>query len=186
MNWPRFTRRSALIEIFLAETGEIGRVFSRQRLFRWRKVRAPLKSAAEYSPCAYLRASSMKPGKIGGTIFQDFVIPRDGGVAREIVDEGAVVTGRKGDGGEIEDGGNQDDAVEVNAVALLQIVAERGGAEGAVAFADQEFRRVPAVVAAEIGDDELREGFDVFVDTVEIFFRALCRRRDCSRCPSRR
>ena len=158
-----------MIEIVLAETSEIRKFFRDCGLFA-AESSAPLKSAAAYSPCAYLRASSMKAGKIGGTIFQDFVIPRDGGVAREIVDVRAVVTGGKGDGGKIENGGDQDDAVEMNAVVLLQIIAERGGAEGAVAFADQEFRRVPAIVAAEIGDDELREGFDVFVDTVEVFF----------------
>src|SRR5208282_3102701 len=61
-------------------------------------------------------------------------------------------------------------AVEMDSIVLLQVVAENGGAEGAVAFADEEFGRVPTVVAADISDDELRERFGVFVDTVEIFF----------------
>ena len=109
-------------------------------------------------------------GQIGGPILQDFVIPRDGGVARKIVDVGAIIAGGKSDGREIEYRRDQDDAVEMDAVVLLQIIAERGGAEGAVTFANQKFRRVPAIIAAEVGDDELCEGFDVLVDAVEIFF----------------
>ena len=71
---------------------------------------------------------------------------------------------------EIEDRRDQDDAVQVDGVVILQIIAQGGRAEGAVAFADQKLRRVPAVVAAQVGDDELREGLDVFVDAVKIFF----------------
>ena len=58
----------------------------------------------------------------------------------------------------------------MDGVVVLQIIAESGGAECAVAFADEELRRIPAIVAAEVGVDELAEGFDVFVDAVEVFF----------------
>src|SRR5258705_5591574 len=75
----------------------------------------------------------------------------------------------EGDGPEIEDVGDEDDAVEVHAVMFLQVIAERGGAEGAVAFADEEFGRVPAAIAADVQSDELCEGFYVLVDPPEVF-----------------
>src|SRR6266851_8592626 len=74
----------------------------------------------------------------------------------------------KGNGAEIQDGRNQDDAVEVHAVVLLQIMSERGGAESAVAFADQEFRGIPAIVAADVESDELRERFNILIDAPKI------------------
>src|SRR6266436_7366316 len=60
------------------------------------------------------------------------------------------------------------DAIEVEAVMRLQVVRERGGAKRAVAFTDEKFRRVPAVVAADIRVDELRQGFNVLIDAPEI------------------
>src|SRR5579859_1456043 len=56
----------------------------------------------------------------------------------------------------------------MNGVVVLQIISERGGTEGAVAFAYQKLGRIPAVVAAEVGVDELSEGVDVFVNAVKI------------------
>jgi len=50
----------------------------------------------------------------------------------------------------------------------LQIVRERSGAKGAVAFTDEKFRRVPAVVAADVRVNELRQGFYVLIDAPEI------------------
>src|SRR6267378_3258682 len=73
------------------------------------------------------------------------------------------------DGAEVEDIGDEDDAVEVHAVMFLQVVAERGRAESAVAFANQEFGGVPAAVAADVQGDELCEGLYVLIDTPEVF-----------------
>src|SRR6266480_6656983 len=56
----------------------------------------------------------------------------------------------------------------MHGVTRLQIISERRGAERAVTFTDQEFRRIPAVVAADVGDDKLREGLHVLVDPVEV------------------
>src|SRR6266576_435490 len=75
----------------------------------------------------------------------------------------------EGDGAEVEDVGDENDAVEVHAVMFLQVVAERGRAEGAITFADEEFRGVPAAVAADIQSDELSEGLHVLIDAPEIF-----------------
>ena len=99
------------------------------------------------------------------------MVPRDGGVAWEIVDVGAVIAGGKRDGGKIENRGDQDDAVQVNRVVVLQIISQSGGTERAVALANQKLGRIPAVVAAQVGVDELSEGVHVFIDAVEIFFR---------------
>src|SRR5882724_67877 len=74
----------------------------------------------------------------------------------------------EGDGAEVEDVGDEDDAVEVHAVMILQVVAERGGAESAVAFADEEFGGVPAAVAADVQGDELGEGLYVLIDAPEV------------------
>src|SRR5882757_1320975 len=75
----------------------------------------------------------------------------------------------EGDGAEIEDVGDEDDAVEVHAVVFLEVVAERGGAESAVAFANQEFGGVPAAVAADVKGDELGKGFYVLVYAPKVF-----------------
>ena len=92
-----------------------------------------------------------------------------GGVAGDVENVRQVIAGIEGDGAEIQDGRDQHDAVDVNAVVLLQIISERGGTEGAVTFADEKFRGVPAIIAIEIDVDELREHFDVLVHAPEIF-----------------
>ena len=101
-------------------------------------------------------------------IGQRFLIRGGGGVAGEVEDERQIVAGIERDGAEIKNGRDQHDAVDVNAVVLLQIISKRSGAEGAVTFADQKFRRVPAVVAIEIDVDELREHFYVLIHAPEI------------------
>src|SRR5882762_3022658 len=73
------------------------------------------------------------------------------------------------DGAEVEDVGDEDDAVDVHAVVFLEVVAEGGGAEGAIAFADEEFGGVPAAVAADVQGDELGEGLYVLIDAPEVF-----------------
>src|SRR5882672_1877982 len=75
----------------------------------------------------------------------------------------------EGDGAEVEDVGDEDDAVEVHAVVFLEVVAEGGGAESAVTFADEEFGGVPAAVAADVQRNELGEGLYVLVDAPKVF-----------------
>ena len=105
---------------------------------------------------------------VGRRIGQHFLVRGGGGVAGEVEDEREIVAGIERDGAEIEDGRDKHDAVDVNAVVLLQIISERGGAEGAVTFADKKFRGVPAIVAIEVDVDELRKHFYVLIHAPEI------------------
>ena len=50
----------------------------------------------------------------------------------------------------------------------LQVIRKRRRAEGAVAFANEKFRGIPAAVAADVGADELRQRLDVLIDAPEI------------------
>src|SRR6266404_3946129 len=50
----------------------------------------------------------------------------------------------------------------------LQVVSESSGTEGAVAFADEEFGGVPAIVAVDVHSDELRERLYVLLDAPKI------------------
>ena len=68
--------------------------------------------------------------------------------------------------------GEQDDAVQID-VMLLQRQREARGAHRAVAFAEDVFGRIPAIVFAQELLDERREGVDVLIDAVEILVRIL-------------
>ena len=50
----------------------------------------------------------------------------------------------------------------------LEIIPKRRRAERPVALADEELRGVPAIVAAYVHTNELREGFCVLIDPPEI------------------
>ena len=52
----------------------------------------------------------------------------------------------------VEHGRDQHDAVEVHAVAVLEVAGEAGGAGGAVALAGEELGRRPALVAGRSRD----------------------------------
>ena len=68
---------------------------------------------------------------------------------------------------EVQDLRQQDHAVEVDVVLGLEIVDENGRARRAVAFAEEIFRRVEAVVLGEEFLDESRERVAVGIDAVE-------------------
>ena len=85
------------------------------------------------------------------------MIPGSGGVTGQVEDVGHVFAGIEGNGPEVQHGRDQHDAIEVQAVMRLQVVRERGGAEGTVAFTNEKFRV-----------DELRQGFDVLIDAPEV------------------
>lgn len=65
-------------------------------------------------------------------------------------------------------GGYHDDAIEVHPVMRLQIVDQGGRSECAVTFPNEEFRRIPAIVPADVCADELRQGPGILIDTPEI------------------
>ena len=68
--------------------------------------------------------------------------------------------------------GQQHDAVQVD-VLVLQRQRQPGGAHGAVAFAEDVFGRIPAIVLAEKLLNERGEGVDILIDAVEILVRVL-------------
>lgn len=104
--------------------------------------------------------------EVGGEFF---VVPSGGGVAGEVESVGEVVAFTAPDGLEVEDGGDEHDAVEVDAVGVEQFAAEGGGAGGAVAFADEEFGGGPAGVFGDVEADEFGDGAGVFFEAVEVF-----------------
>jgi len=82
-------------------------------------------------------------------------------VRRQIEDIRQVIAGVELGRLEIQDRGNQDDAIQIHAVALLEIAGQTRSARGAIAFAGKKFRRRPALVACGIQPDEISDGFDV-------------------------
>jgi len=83
-----------------------------------------------------------------------------------------IITGRKIGGAKIEDGRNEHDAVEIQAVTLLQITAQTRRARRAVTFANQKFRREPAPVPRGVQANEIADRFNVFFEIVKflVFF----------------
>ena len=98
---------------------------------------------------------------------QLLVVPGDGRVAGQVERVRQVVAGIEGDGLEVEDRGDQHDAAQVHAEAVLEARRERGRARAAVAFAGQKFRREPALFARDVEPDEVRGGLNVRFDVVE-------------------
>ncbi len=77
--------------------------------------------------------------------------------------------------------GDQHDSVQVNLVAILEDSRELRGARGAVTFADQIFRRTPALISRDVLVDEIGKPGGVFDYAVELI-RDFRRARDgCSR-----
>ena len=90
------------------------------------------------------------------------MIPRDRSVGRQIEDIRQVITSVEFRGLKIQDGRDQDDPIEIHAVALLKVAGKACGARGAVAFASKELRRRPPLVARGIEPDKIRNGLDVW------------------------
>jgi len=79
-----------------------------------------LNRAAAYSPRAYWARLVDEGGQVRGRVLQSLVVPGHGGVAWQIIDVGPVVAGREGEAREVEDRGDEDDAVEMHAVVVLR------------------------------------------------------------------
>src|SRR5215472_15252011 len=95
-------------------------------------------------------------------------MPGDSRVGGKIKDVRLVVARTERKRAQVEDTGNQDDAVDRNAAFRSQIFSKRDRAKRAIAFADQEFGRIPAIIAADIGVDEQRERFNVLIDAPKV------------------
>ncbi len=67
----------------------------------------------------------------------------------------------------------QNYAVEVEVAFGFEHVGKNGGARGAVAFAEQIFRRVPASIFREELNDEIGKGVRILIDAVEGLFAVL-------------
>lgn len=63
---------------------------------------------------------------------------------------------------------HQNDSVQIHPVVRLQVVPQRHRAKRPVALANQELRRIPPVVPAHVGVDELRQRADVRIHAPEI------------------
>ena len=154
-------------QIVFGQTRVAGQLLGHVRLFRRGQLRT-LHQGGSVFGCGELARFLDEGGQVIGAIFQDLVIPGGGGVAGEIEDVGHIRARKERKRAKVEDVGDEDDAVEVHAVMRLQVVTEGGGAERAVAFADEEFGRVPPAITADVHGDELRERFYVLVDAPEI------------------
>ena len=98
------------------------------------------------------------------------MIVGDSGVGRKEEDVGEVVAEVETGGAEIKDGGDEDDAVQVHALLVVQVSGKPCGARRAVAFAQEVLRGHPAALLAAETHDEVAHGLDVFLKTVKFVF----------------
>ena len=110
-----------------------------------------------------------------GSLRQRVQVAGGDGVGRQVDDVGKVVAGCELDRVELQDRGDQDDAVQVD-VRALQVAGEHRRAGRAVALAEQVAGRVPAVVCAEEPPDELGKRLRVLVDAPVVGARSLAQR----------
>ena len=103
------------------------------------------------------------------------MVPRDGGVGRQKQLVGQVIAALEGRRLEIENRGDQDDAVRIDAL-LLQPSRKAGRSSRAVTFTREKFRRAPSTIARHPEANELADRFDIRFDAVE-FARVFERNR---------
>ncbi len=96
------------------------------------------------------------------------MIPGGRRVGRQEEDVGQFVVEVEVDGGEVEHGRDEHQAVEVHAVPFLQVSRKPRRARGAVGFARQELGREPAVIAGDVEADEVADGFDVLLEGMPV------------------
>jgi len=85
----------------------------------------------------------------------------------------AVAAGAVDVCGEIEDLREQNDAVQIDALAVFQDAGQNRRARGAVALSEDVFGRVPPVVLGDETLNEAREGVGVFIHAPEGLLRVL-------------
>ncbi len=94
------------------------------------------------------------------------VVVGDGRVGRQVEGVGQVVAVVELARDVVEHGRDEDDAVEVHAVARLQVVGQAGGPHGPVRLAGQELRRHPPPVPGRPQPDHLADGLQVAGEAV--------------------
>ena len=107
--------------------------------------------------------------KIGAQLL---VIPGRGRIGGNEQLERKVVCLQEADRLNIEHGGNEDDAVEGDAL-VHQMSGQPGSTGGAVALSGQEQRRGPSLIARQIKADEFADGFDIAFEAPEFLVQLL-------------
>ena len=96
------------------------------------------------------------------------VVPGVRGVRGQEARVVEFVPGRLGKRREVDDRGDEDDAVQFDAVTSLEVGADAGGAHGSIGLAHKVLGRGEAIELHEVLADEVGEGFDVLTDAVEV------------------
>ena len=101
-------------------------------------------------------------------IFECFVEPRRCRIARQIKDEGEILPRIKRNCAQVQNRRNHHNSVQVHVVVALQVIGECRVAKRAIALANQEFRGIPPVVAADVSGYKLRQRFHIRVHAPKI------------------
>ena len=101
-------------------------------------------------------------GQIGLQIGRQFLVEmRRRRVGRQKAGRAGRCPARRPDGAEIQDAGDENQPVQIHAVARAQMLRQPRRAENAVAFAAKIFRREPALVPRGPEPDEFTHGVQV-------------------------
>ncbi len=111
-----------------------------------------------------------------GLFLQRVVVPGRGRERRQEQRMRQVQSAAVAPGGGIDERRDQDQAVEVHAVAALQVVRQPGAADAAVTFAQHELRRSPQAVFVDVLLDEGGDRFDVGIHAPEFLALGLAQR----------
>src|SRR5207302_3077130 len=84
-------------------------------------------------------------------------------IARQIKDVGEILPRIKRNCAQVQNRRNHHNSVQVHVVVALQVIGECRVAKRAIALANQEFRGIPPVVAADVSGDKLRQRFHIRV-----------------------
>ena len=99
---------------------------------------------------------------------QLLVVPRRDRIGRQETRVLHVVPGAAPERAEVDHGRHEHDAVELDAVARLQITSDSGRAHRPIAFAEKILWRRPPLELREVEPDELGERFDVLPNPVKL------------------
>ncbi len=96
------------------------------------------------------------------------MIPGGGGIAGQEEHVRKVIAFSTPDGLEVQHGGDEHDAIQIEPMGSDELATECCGSGSAVAFADEELRRRPARMFADIKADEFADAFGIFVHAEEV------------------
>jgi len=143
MNCGQVHAQVGFDEVVLAETCKARKSFGNSGLFRLAKL-GTFHQGIRVIGLRILARFLEKVTQIVRPFLQYLVVPGSCGVTGQVKNVRHVFAGIKGNRSEVQNGRDQHDTVEVQAVMRLQIIGKCSGAEGAVAFTDEklwEFHR---------------------------------------------